>query len=73
MNPETIANFVETMRGPVIGRGHPEYAQARKLHNAMIDKRPLFIAKMRRRGRCHHGREFRPRQQAPYRYSRRRA
>ena len=23
MNPETIANFVETMRGPVIGRGHP--------------------------------------------------
>ena len=45
MNPETIANFVETMRGPVIGRGHPEYAQARKLHNAMIDKRPLFIAR----------------------------
>ena len=45
MNPEIIANFAETMRGPVIGRGHPEYADARKLHNAMIDKRPLFIAR----------------------------
>ena len=45
MNPETTANFAETMRGPVIGRGHPEYDDARKLHNAMIDKRPLFIAR----------------------------
>ena len=33
------------MRGPVIGRGHPEYDDARKLYNAMIDKRPLFIAR----------------------------
>ena len=45
MNPEIIANFAEIMRGPVIGRDHPEYDDARKLYNAMIDKRPLFIAK----------------------------
>ena len=30
MNPETIANFAETLRGPVIGRGHPEYAAGAK-------------------------------------------
>ena len=45
MNPETIANFVEIMRGPVIGRDHPGYQEARTLYNAMIDRRPLFIAK----------------------------
>jgi FAD/FMN-containing dehydrogenase len=45
MNHEIISNFAETMRGPVIGRGDPEYDDARKLYNAMIDKRPLLIAR----------------------------
>ena len=45
MNPETIANFAESMRGPVIGPDHPEYNDARQLYNAMIEKRPLLIAR----------------------------
>ena len=45
MNDEDIANFAQSLRGPVIGRDHPEYEEARKLYNAMIDKRPLLIAR----------------------------
>ena len=45
MNDEVIANFAQSLRGPVIGRNHPEYEEARKLYNAMIDKRPLLIAR----------------------------
>ena len=45
MNHEIIATLAEIMRGPVIGRDHPAYDDARTLYNAMIDRRPLFIAK----------------------------
>ena len=45
MNAEAIANFTQSLRGPVFGREHPEYEEARKLYNAMIDKRPLLIAR----------------------------
>ena len=45
MDDEVIANFAQGLRGPVIGRNHPEYEEARKLYNAMIDKRPLLIAR----------------------------
>src|SRR5271169_1205601 len=45
MNDEVIAKFAQGLRGPVIGRNHPEYEEARKLYNAMIDKRPLLIAR----------------------------
>ncbi len=45
MNDEAIAKFAQGLRGPVIGRNHPEYEEARKLYNAMIDKRPLLIAR----------------------------
>src|SRR6516165_5809397 len=45
MNDEAIAKFAQLHRGPVIGRSHPEYEQARKLYNAMIDKKPLLIAR----------------------------
>ena len=45
MKYEIITKFAEIMRGPVMGREHPDYDDARKLYNAMIDKRPLFIAK----------------------------
>ena len=38
-------NSLKSLRGPVIGRNHPEYEDARKLYNAMIDKRPLLIAR----------------------------
>jgi FAD/FMN-containing dehydrogenase len=45
MNDEAIETFAQGLRGPVIGRSHSEYEEARKLYNAMIDKRPLAIAR----------------------------
>jgi FAD/FMN-containing dehydrogenase len=45
MSNETIVKFAEGLRGPVIGRDHPDYEEARRLYNAMIDKRPLLIAR----------------------------
>jgi hypothetical protein len=45
MNDEAIAKFGQSLRGTLIGRSHPEYDQARKLYNAMIDKRPLLIVR----------------------------
>ena len=45
MDEELIAKFTQGLRGPVIGRNHPEYEEARKLYNAMIDKHPLLIAR----------------------------
>ena len=45
MNDEAIAKFAQGLRGPLIGRSHPEYEETRKLYNAMIDKRPLLIAR----------------------------
>ena len=45
MNDEAVAKFGQSLRGALIGRDHPEYEEARKLYNAMIDKRPLMIAR----------------------------
>jgi FAD/FMN-containing dehydrogenase len=45
MNTETISNFAASQRGAVLDAGHPDYEQRRKLYNAMIDKRPLVIAR----------------------------
>ena len=45
MNQEAISKFAQSLRGPLIGRDHPEYDEARKLYNAMIDKRPHLIAR----------------------------
>jgi len=45
MKEEAIANFAQSLRGPVSGRGHPEYDEARKVYNAMINKRPHLIAR----------------------------
>jgi FAD/FMN-containing dehydrogenase len=45
MNDGTLANFAKTLRGLVIARGHPDYEEARKLYNGMIDKRPLLIVR----------------------------
>jgi FAD/FMN-containing dehydrogenase len=45
MDDDAIVKFAQTLRGPLIGRDHPEYDEARKLYNAMIDKRPLLIAR----------------------------
>lgn len=40
-----LADFAKGLRGFLIARGHPDYEEARKLYNAMIDKRPLAIAR----------------------------
>ncbi len=45
MNDEAAAKFGQSLRGTLIGRDHPEYDDARKLYNGMIDKRPLLIAR----------------------------
>lgn len=45
MKEEAVTQFAHALRGPLIGRDHPEYEAARKLYNGMIDKRPLLIAR----------------------------
>ena len=45
MNDEAIAKFGQSLRGTLIGRSDPDYDEARKLYNGMIDKRPLLIAR----------------------------
>ena len=45
MNDEDIEKFAAGLRGPLIRRGDAGYDEARKLYNAMIDKRPRLIAR----------------------------
>jgi FAD/FMN-containing dehydrogenase len=45
MDQEALAKFGQVLRGAVITRNHPDYEEARKLYNGMIDKRPLAIAR----------------------------
>jgi FAD/FMN-containing dehydrogenase len=45
MRYELVEKFAQALRGPVIDRDHPEYEHARKLYNAMIDKKPMLIAR----------------------------
>ena len=45
MRDEVLTKFGESLRGTLIGRDHPDYEDARKLYNGMIDKRPLMIAR----------------------------
>ena len=47
MKAELLAKLTETIRGKLIGRDDPDYDEARKLYNGMIDKRPLLIARCR--------------------------
>ena len=45
MRMDAVAAFRQSLRGPVMGREDPGYAEARKLYNGMIDKRPMLIAR----------------------------
>ncbi|MDD7973814.1 FAD-binding oxidoreductase [Roseinatronobacter alkalisoli] len=45
MKDQTFANIAERLRGDVIGPDDPGYAEACKLYNGMIDKRPAMIAR----------------------------
>lgn len=44
INESSIQQFRESLRGRVIQPGDPNYDDARKIYNAMIDKRPMLIA-----------------------------
>jgi FAD/FMN-containing dehydrogenase len=45
LNETKLQDFKTRLRGKLIQRSDPEYDQARQLYNAMIDKRPLLIAR----------------------------
>src|ERR1700755_3262504 len=45
LNPTTIDKFKTGLRGELIQRSDLQYEEARRLYNAMIDKRPLLIAR----------------------------
>ena len=45
LNEATIGELKAQMRGELIQRGDAQYEEARQLYNAMIDKRPLLIAR----------------------------
>ena len=45
MIDDSITQFSQGLRGQLIRCNDPEYEEARKLYNAMIDKRPLLIAR----------------------------
>ena len=45
VSEETIQQFGESLRGDLIQPGDQNYDEARKVYNAMIDKKPAIIAK----------------------------
>jgi FAD/FMN-containing dehydrogenase len=47
LSDNDLSNLQNAVRGPVIGPAHPDYDRARKVFNAMIDRRPAVIARCR--------------------------
>ncbi|MEN8655855.1 FAD-binding oxidoreductase [Streptomyces sp. 21So2-11] len=45
MDVSTLEAMRTALRGPVIGPQDPEYTEARKIYNAMIDRRPAAIVR----------------------------
>src|SRR4029078_6750019 len=45
LSEENIEEFKRNLRGELIQPSDPGYAEARKLYNGMIDKRPRLIAR----------------------------
>ena len=45
LNEATMATFRSSLRGGLIEPGDPHYDEARKVYNAMIDRRPRLIAR----------------------------
>ena len=45
LNENSIADFKANLRGRLIEPGDKEYDEARKVHNAMIHKKPRLIAR----------------------------
>jgi len=46
VSPEKVKEFRSQLRGALLEPGSPEYNQARKLYNGMIDKHPALIARV---------------------------
>jgi hypothetical protein len=45
LNEATVATFKAGLRGELIEPGDPRYDEARRVYNAMIDRRPRLIAR----------------------------
>ncbi|GIW70901.1 MAG: oxidoreductase [Planctomycetota bacterium] len=45
LEPEVLARLAARFRGALIGPDHPEYDQARRVYNGMIDRYPRLIAR----------------------------
>ncbi len=45
LGEKAVAELAQKLRGDLISRGDAGYDEARKVYNAMIDKRPLLIAR----------------------------
>ena len=45
MDAAAVETFAADLRGELIEVGDPEYDEARKLYNGMIDKHPALIAR----------------------------
>lgn len=45
IDPTAIEGFAAALQGQLILPDHPEYDEARRVHNGMIDKRPAMIAR----------------------------
>jgi FAD/FMN-containing dehydrogenase len=44
---EAVAELAKTFGGRLLQRGDPDYEEARKIHNGLVDKRPTLIAQCR--------------------------
>lgn len=44
LDESAVQSLATALRGPLIRPGDPSYDEARRLYNAMIDKRPALIA-----------------------------
>jgi len=45
LDPAVVQTFRESLRGQLLGPGEPGYDAARRIDNAMIDRRPALIAR----------------------------